>query len=66
MKSELDASVGLKWVLRELDSPKADAIRLGRRSRSHDLIAPDELLDLHFQSIYPWWCHDVAALGHVV
>src|SRR5205085_8494289 len=41
MRYTLDASVGMKWVLREPDSPKANALRQDYRSRVHELISPD-------------------------
>jgi predicted nucleic acid-binding protein len=41
MKYVLDASVAVKWVLAEVDSDKADALRDAFRSGIHDLIAPD-------------------------
>jgi predicted nucleic acid-binding protein len=44
MKSVVDASVGVKWILAEVDTDKAirlwDAYRLGQ----HELIAPDWFL----------------------
>lgn len=41
MKYALDASVGLKWVVREVDSPKANSLRRDYLARVHDLISPD-------------------------
>jgi predicted nucleic acid-binding protein len=41
MKHVLDASVGIKWVMNEIDSAKARQLRDDFRSRIHDLIAPD-------------------------
>src|SRR5207253_6858690 len=41
MKYVLDASVALKWVLTELDSPKALAVRADFRNQLHELLAPD-------------------------
>jgi predicted nucleic acid-binding protein len=41
MKYVLDASVALKWVLAEIDSDKADALRDLYRKGIHDFIAPD-------------------------
>ena len=41
MKYVLDASVALKWVLPEVDSDKADAIRDAFRKGIHDFLAPD-------------------------
>jgi predicted nucleic acid-binding protein len=41
MKYVLDASVGIKWVLNEIDCAKARRLRDDFRSRIHDLIAPD-------------------------
>ncbi len=41
MKYVLDASVGIKWVMNEIDSAKAHQLRDDFRSRIHDLIAPD-------------------------
>jgi predicted nucleic acid-binding protein len=41
MRYALDASVGLKWVLQEPDSPKADSLRRAFQTGVHDLIAPD-------------------------
>ncbi|HVC98085.1 MAG TPA: type II toxin-antitoxin system VapC family toxin [Pirellulales bacterium] len=43
MKYVLDASVAVKWVLPEPDSPKALALRDDFRSGVHELIAPDTL-----------------------
>ncbi|MBI2807559.1 MAG: type II toxin-antitoxin system VapC family toxin [Planctomycetes bacterium] len=36
----VDASVAVKWVLKEIDSDKADALRNAFRSAVHDLISP--------------------------
>ena len=41
MKYVLDASVALKWVLTEADSPKALSIRDDFRNQRHELLAPD-------------------------
>jgi predicted nucleic acid-binding protein len=41
MKYVLDASVALKWVLTEPDSPKALAVRDDYRKQLHELLAPD-------------------------
>ena len=41
MKYVLDASVGIKWVMNEIDSAKARQLRDDFRNRIHDLIAPD-------------------------
>jgi predicted nucleic acid-binding protein len=41
MKYVLDASVALKWVLTEADSPKALALRDDFRQQVHELLAPD-------------------------
>jgi predicted nucleic acid-binding protein len=41
MKYVLDASVALKWVLAEVDSDKADALRDAFRKGIHDFLAPD-------------------------
>jgi predicted nucleic acid-binding protein len=41
MNYVLDSSVALKWVLQEIDSPKADALRRAWQSQLHDLLAPD-------------------------
>jgi predicted nucleic acid-binding protein len=41
MKFILDASVALKWVLQEPDSPKADALRQAYRANIHFLLAPE-------------------------
>ncbi len=41
MKYVLDASVALKWVLTEPDSPKAHSIRDDFRKQLHELLAPD-------------------------
>lgn len=41
MRYVLDASVALKWVLPEPDSPKAVALRDEFRRRVHELLSPD-------------------------
>ncbi|MBI3411488.1 MAG: type II toxin-antitoxin system VapC family toxin [Planctomycetes bacterium] len=41
MKYVLDASVALKWVLTEPDSPKALSVRDDFRNKLHELLAPD-------------------------
>ena len=41
MKYVLDASVAIKWVLPEANSPKALAVRDDYRSALYELIAPD-------------------------
>jgi predicted nucleic acid-binding protein len=41
MKYVLDASVGIKWVMNEIDSPQARHIRDDFRNQIHELIAPD-------------------------
>jgi len=41
MKYVLDASVALKWVLSEPDSPKALSVRDDYRNQLHELLAPD-------------------------
>jgi predicted nucleic acid-binding protein len=41
MKYVLDASVAVKWVLAEVDSDKADALRDAFRIGVHELVAPD-------------------------
>jgi predicted nucleic acid-binding protein len=41
MRYVLDASVALKWVLDELDSPKARQLRAEFRVQLHELLAPD-------------------------
>jgi predicted nucleic acid-binding protein len=43
MKYVLDASVAVKWVLPEPDSPEALALRDAYRTQVHELIAPDTL-----------------------
>lgn len=43
MKYVLDASVAVKWVLPEEDSPKALSLRDDFRNGVHELIAPDTL-----------------------
>ena len=40
MKYVLDASVALKWVLTEGDSPKALSIRDDFRNQRHELLLP--------------------------
>jgi predicted nucleic acid-binding protein len=41
MRYVLDASVGVKWVMNEIDSAKARQLRDDFQSRIHELIAPD-------------------------
>ena len=41
MKFVLDASVAVKWVLPEIDTPRAQALRDDFRNHIHELIAPD-------------------------
>jgi predicted nucleic acid-binding protein len=41
MKYATDSSVGVKWVLREADSPMALRLRADYQARVHELIAPD-------------------------
>ena len=41
MKYVLDASVAIKWVLPEVDSPKALGVRNDYRRALRELIAPD-------------------------
>jgi predicted nucleic acid-binding protein len=41
MKYILDASVALKWVLPEKETPKAVRLRNAYRPRTHELLAPD-------------------------
>ncbi len=41
MRAVLDSSVALKWVLPEIDTPKAVRLRNEFRLGMHDLIAPD-------------------------
>ena len=41
MRYVLDASVALKWVLDEPDSPKAKQVRADFRHQIHELLAPD-------------------------
>jgi predicted nucleic acid-binding protein len=41
MKYVLDVNVALKWVLNEVDSPKARRLRDDWRAQVHELIAPD-------------------------
>jgi predicted nucleic acid-binding protein len=41
MKYVLDASVALKWVLTESDTPKALSVRDDFRQQFHELLAPD-------------------------
>ncbi|MGH7136451.1 MAG: type II toxin-antitoxin system VapC family toxin [Pirellulales bacterium] len=43
MKYILDASVALKWVLSEADSPIANRLRDEFKQRIHELLAPDTL-----------------------
>src|SRR4029077_13736704 len=40
MKYVLDSSVAAKWVLKEVDSDKADALRDDFRKAVHELISP--------------------------
>ena len=41
MRYVLDASVGLKWLLQEADSDKAQRLREDFRNAVHELLAPD-------------------------
>ena len=41
MRYVLDASVALKWVLTEPDSPKTLSVRADFRKQLHELLAPD-------------------------
>ena len=41
MKYVLDVSIGLKWVLNEVDSAKALSLRDDYQNQVHELIAPD-------------------------
>jgi len=41
MKYALDVNVALKWVLNEVDSPKARRLRDDWRAQVHELIVPD-------------------------
>jgi hypothetical protein len=41
MKYVLDASVGIKWVMNDVDSAQARRLRDDFRKRIHELIAPD-------------------------
>src|SRR5581483_6221483 len=41
MKYVLDASVALKWVLTEPDTPKALSLRVGFRQQQYELLVPD-------------------------
>ncbi len=41
MKYVLDASIGIKWVMNEIDSATARQLREDFRSQIHELIAPD-------------------------
>ena len=41
MKYVLDASVGIKWVMNEVDSTEARDLRDVFRNQIHELIAPD-------------------------
>jgi predicted nucleic acid-binding protein len=41
MKYVLDSSVAAKWVLREQDSDKANALRAGFRLGIHEFLSPD-------------------------
>ena len=40
MKYVLDSSVAAKWVLKEMDSDKADALREDFRKAVHELVSP--------------------------
>jgi predicted nucleic acid-binding protein len=44
MKYVLDASVGLKWVMNEVDSDKAQHVRDSFRSSVHERIAPESYI----------------------
>jgi len=44
MKLVLDASIAVKWVLPEIETPKALSLRDDFRNGIHELIAPDTLL----------------------
>src|SRR5262245_29715903 len=41
MKYVLDSSVAFKWVVREIDSDKADLVRADFLNGLHELLAPD-------------------------
>jgi hypothetical protein len=41
MKYNIDSSTAVKWVLPEIDSDKADAIRLNFLKGIHEFFAPD-------------------------
>lgn len=41
MKYVLDASIALKWVLPEADTPQAVRLRNAYRQKLHELLAPD-------------------------
>ncbi len=41
MKYVLDASIGVKWVMNEVDSAQARRVRDHFRNQRHELIAPD-------------------------
>lgn len=41
MKYVLDASIAVKWVLPEPDSPKALSLEAAYRNQVHELLAPD-------------------------
>src|SRR4051794_30631970 len=41
MKYVLDSSVAFKWVVAEVDSDKADALRADFMSGLHELLSPD-------------------------
>jgi predicted nucleic acid-binding protein len=41
MKYVVDSSVAFKWVVREVDSDKADHLRADYQNAVHDLLAPD-------------------------
>ncbi len=44
MNYVLDASVALKWVIQEKDSPKAISLREDYRNQINFLLAPDTFL----------------------
>jgi predicted nucleic acid-binding protein len=48
MRYILDASVAVKWVLPEKDSPKAVRLLNAYRKKNHELIAPDTFKDFPF------------------
>jgi predicted nucleic acid-binding protein len=41
MKYVLDSSVAVKWVVREVDSDKADLLRADAQNGIHELLSPD-------------------------